>query len=210
MDFIIDRETISGHDSYLSIMKMIANSSVDVASDKTFQKLYVGYYFPAQVKQGFKDAYFAYMQQCRSACPSYREILTHLFDITGEVHYSFASKLLHTLNPDNPVLDRHVLRLLGFEQKAGRYIMKDDPNFKSKKNSDAMLRIDYYCSVFDAVSSEYKQYENECFMKEAIKRFDALSQEYSCIPYTKKVDMLLFRLRNGRGVSVLDYLAETK
>ena len=45
-------------------------------------------------------------------------------------------------------------------------------------------------------------------MQKAIARFDALSPVYKIVPYTKKADMLLFRLRNERGVSVLDYLYE--
>ena len=58
MKFIIDREVIKGHDNYFSIMNLIANPSIDVSSNKEFQKAYSGYYFPAQVDQRFKDFYF--------------------------------------------------------------------------------------------------------------------------------------------------------
>lgn len=208
MKFIIDREVIKGHDNYFSIMNLIANPSIDVSSNKEFQKAYSGYYFPAQVDQRFKDFYFSYMQECRINPPSFAEILQHIYDYSGEVHYSFASKLLHTLEPSCPVLDRHVMRLLGFQLMSGQYIKNSDPNYKSKKDRDASKRIAYYCTVFEAVVSEYRKYENEPFMQEAIKQFDALSPIFKCIPYTKKVDMLLFRLRNERSVSVLDYLYE--
>lgn len=208
MEFIIDNEVIKGHDKYLLIMNLISNPSVDVSTNQDFQRAYSGYYFPAQVKQSFKDFYFKYMQECRSSHPSFGEVLQHIYTHTGYVHYSFASKLLHTLDPDSPVLDRHVLRVLGFQRMDGQYIKADDPAFQRKKDADASKRIAYYCSVFDAVVSEYSKYENEPFMQKAIARFDALSPVYKIVPYTKKVDMLLFRLRNERGVSVLDYLYE--
>ena len=208
MKFIIDNEVIKGHDKYFLIMNLISDPSINVSNSPVFQKAYTGYYFPAQVKQSFKDFYFSYMQECRNNPPSFAEILQHIYDFSGEVHYSFASKLLHTINPNCPVLDRHVMRLLGFERVSGQYIKQDDPNFQSKKDVDASKRIAYYCSVFESVVSEYRKYENEPFMREAISEFDSLSPIFKCIPYTKKVDMLLFRLRNERSVSVLDYLYE--
>ena len=208
MKFIVDNEVIKGHDKYLLIMNLISNPRVDVSTDQDFQRAYSGYYFPAQVKQSFKDFYFEYMQECRSNKPSFTEILQHIYNHTGDVHYSFASKLLHTLDPNSPILDRHVLRLLGFQRMDGQYIKADDPNFQSKKDADAWERIACYSTVFDAVVAEYGKYENEKFMQEAIARFDKLSPIYKIIPYTKKVDMLLFRLRNERAVSVLDYLYE--
>lgn len=208
MKFIVDYEVIKGHDKYLSIMRMISNPRIDVSTDQDFQRAYSGYYFPAQVKQSFKDFYFEYMQECRSTKPSFTEILQHIYDHTGDVHYSFASKLLHTLDPNSPVLDRHVMRVLGFQLMDGKQISSGDPNYKQKKDADAARRIAYYSSVLDTVVAEYAKYENEQFMQEAIARFDKLSSIYKIIPYTKKVDMLLFRLRNERGVSVLDYLYE--
>jgi len=208
MKFIIDSEVIKGHDKYFLIMNLIADPSINVSNSYEFQKAYSGYYFPAQVKQNFKDFYFSYMQECRNSTPSFAEILQHIYDYSGEVHYSFASKLLHTLDPCSPVLDRHVMRLLGFQRMDGQYIKADDPNFQSKKDFDALKRIAYYCDVYEAVVSEYRKYENAPFMQEAIAQFDSLSPIFKCIPYTKKVDMLLFRLRNERSVSVLDYLYE--
>lgn len=196
MNFIFDKETITGHDSYLKIMRMIADLDVDVSKDRNFQKSFIGYYFAGPKPQAFRNFYFFYMQQCRSVHPSYAEILHAVYDRTGEVHYSLSSKLLHTIDPEHPILDRHVMRLLGF-------------TLLDSSHTDASTRINYYGSVFDTISAEYKQYKDTSFMQEAIDRFDVLFPTFRDIPYTKKVDMLLFRLRNERGASVLDYLFET-
>lgn len=69
-----------GHDKYLLIMNLISNPRVDVSTDQDFQRAYSGYYFPAQVKQSFKDFYFEYMQECRSNKPSFTEILQHIYN----------------------------------------------------------------------------------------------------------------------------------
>ena len=209
MQFIIDDEVIKGHDKYLKIMQDILDPSIDVSNNSEFQKAYSGYYFPAQVNKSFKEKFFSYMQQSRYARPSYEEVLNHLYEQSGDVHYSFASKLLHTIDPDLPILDRHVMRLLGFQLMPAKIIKKSDRKYEEKKKGDAQRRINYYCDVFDVVIADYRKYENEHFMKDAITRFDMRFPEYKDISYMKKIDMLIFRLRDERAVSVLDYLYKT-
>lgn len=214
MKFIIDDEAVNEHKQYKVIMDTIANPEIDVSADTRFRSAYSGYYFPAQVSKEFKDLYFGYMEKCRENLPEFTEALQYFYDNSGAVHYSFTSKLMHTLNPNYPVLDKHVLRLLGFQLMDARQIDKDDPDYQSKKDADAEQRIKYYSEVFDQVAAEYKKYENEPFMLDAIRQFDEQLDEkfpdFSDLTYTKKVDMLLFRLRKERAVSILDYLYETQ
>ena len=194
MEFIIDAEVFNPHDKYLKIMDMISSPDLDVSKNTDFQKLYSGYYITAPIDNSFRKFYFEYMQKCRNAVLSFRKIMETLYDESGAVHYSFSSKLLHTLAPENPVLDKHIMRLMGF------YIM--DSAIAPED------RIEYYCGAFDAISSEYQRYKDEPFMQEALAAFDKAAPEdaFKNIAYTKKVDMLLFRLRNNRSASLLDYL----
>lgn len=210
MKFIIDEEAVKEHEKYLAIMNAIANPEIDVSTDTDFQKAYSGYYFPAQVKQDFKDFYFDYMETCRKDIPTFSDALQCIYENSGAVHYSFTSKLMHTLNPNYPVLDKHVLRLLGFQLMDARLIGKNVPDYQAKKDADAKRRIEYYCGVFDKVTAEYKKYKNEAFMRDAISQFDEKFPDFSGLSYTKKVDILLFRLRKERAVSILDYLYETQ
>ena len=195
MEFIIDADTYKGHEKYLAIMKMISDPTVDVSTDLEFQSIFSGYYFPSVIKQEFKKTFFDYMQENRVACLSYEKALRDLFNRSGSVHYSFASKLLHTLDPENPVLDKHIMRLMGFDLM--------DSSFNSEK------RIKHYSDAFEIIMSEYQRYKDEPFMVEAIKAFDKSAGAFESVSYTKKVDMLMFRLRRERSVSVLDYLSKT-
>lgn len=188
---IVDDDVIEGHEKYLDIMRMINDQTIDVSANEEFQRIYKGYYFPAQITSEFTTPYFKYMQESRSQIPSFREAINHIYGFSRQVHYSFASKLIHTINPQNPVLDKHILRLMGFQLV--------DSGKKEK-------RIDYYCSVFKIISTEYSSYENMEFMQEAINEFNSLFPKYREISYSKKVDMLLFRLRNERCVSILEHI----
>ena len=191
--FIVDDEVIIGHRPYLELMRMIADPRIDVSTNEDFQALYKGYYFPAPISHEFLNLYFQYMQESRYQCPSFRAAIESIRDFSGQVHYSFTSKLLHTLNPQNPVLDKHIMRLLGFQ-------------LMDSNSGNYTERINYYCNVFDTVSNEYRNYANAPFMKEAIEHFNCLFPEYRNIDYSKKVDMLLFRLRGERSISILDYM----
>lgn len=206
MEFIIDEHTFSPHQKYKDIMDMISNPDLDVSKDTKFQTVYSGYYITAPIEKSFRKYYFEYMQKCRDAVPSFREIMETLYNKTGAVHYSFSSKLLHTLAPENPVLDSQIMWLLGFVIQNAKTYDSKDPAREGKKKEDDKKRIQYYCDAFDAISSEYQRYKDEPFMKDAIDRFDAFCSDFKDISYTKKVDMLLFRLPHDRTVSVLDYL----
>lgn len=48
---------------------------------------------------------------------TYEKALVDLRELTHRVDYSFTSKLLHTINPNMPILDKHLMRLLGFPLK---------------------------------------------------------------------------------------------
>lgn len=209
MKFIVDQDTVRDHEKYLQIMEMAEDSTVDFATDSKFQRLYSGYYFPSPIKKSFKDSYFSYMQQCRNDHPSFRTVLEHLYQHSeGAVHFSFASKLLHTVNRDEPVLDRHIMRLMGFDIMHPQVINPKDKDFTEKKEKDTRSRMDYYDKAFSAIKAEYENYRNEPFMLDAIEKFDAMFANFKSVSYMKKVDLLLFRLRQERGASMLDYLCK--
>ena len=189
--FIIDEGVVDGHETYLSLMQMINNQDINVSTDREFQRLYKGYYFPGPQSHEFSNSYFQYMQEVRNQNPSFRDVIEHIYVFSNQVHYSFASKLLHTVDPQNPVLDKHIMRLLGFN-------LMERGNPTDRKN--------FYCNVFETVSNEYRSYENMPFMQEVINQFNELFPDYREISYSKKVDMLLFRLKNERSISFLDYM----
>lgn len=194
-DFIVDDDVYDKIDIYDYIMKNV--QKVNVSVDQNFKDTFCEYYgLNGFTDLSFQNDFFNYMQQIKSKnpLPSYRDVMEQLWKQTGRVDYSFSSKLLHTLNPNSPILDRHVLRLLGFERK---------------DSGKPQSRINYYSVVYETVEAEYKQIatdlENGCTSKicNALRALDSKYPKGSCLSTARKIDCLLFRLRNYRGMSML-------
>lgn len=194
-DFIVDDGVYDKIDIYAQIMNKV--QTVNVSVDHNFKDTFCEYYgLNGFTDLSFQNDFFNYMQQIKSKnpLPSYRDVMEQLWKQTGRVDYSFSSKLLHTLNPNSPILDRHVLRLLGFERK---------------DSGKPQSRINYYSVVYETVEAEYKQIatdlENGCTSKicNALRTLDSKYPKGSYLSTARKIDCLLFRLRNYRGISML-------
>lgn len=194
-DFIVDDDVYDKIDIYDYIMKNV--QKVNVSVDQNFKDTFCEYYgLNGFTDLSFQNDFFNYMQQIKSKnpLPSYRDVMEQLWKQTGRVDYSFSSKLLHTLNPNSPILDRHILRLLGFERK---------------DSGKPQSRINYYSVVYETVEAEYKQIatalENGCTSKicNALRALDSKYPKGSYLSTARKIDCLLFRLRNYRGISML-------
>lgn len=86
----------------------------DVSRDNEYQKRFGGFY---RVRRNslWRGAYFQILEQSKSASISFREVLQSLHASTGRVEASFASKLIATLDPTQPVIDSVVLGNLGLK-----------------------------------------------------------------------------------------------
>lgn len=94
-----------GIDRYRSIMEKVRQ--VDVSSDESFQKTYENFYTLGRYPKEFRRDYFAYMERGKEAKPSFEETLSYFLKY-GTFEVSFSSKLVHTLNPEQPIWDRNV------------------------------------------------------------------------------------------------------
>jgi hypothetical protein len=84
----------------------------DVTRDTSFQTRYNGFY---RVRRGggWRAGYFGIMQQAKSTGITFGQALRTLLAPSGRIEASFASKLVATLDPDTPVIDRFVLSNFG-------------------------------------------------------------------------------------------------
>lgn len=194
-NFIVDDGVYDKIDIYAQIMNKV--QTVNVSVDQNFKDTFCKYYgLNGFTDLSFQNDFFDYMERIKSnnPLPSYRNVMEQLWKRTKRVDYSFSSKLLHTLDPGSPILDRHVLRLLGFEKKGS-----------GKPES----RIDYYSDVYETVKAEYAQItealKNGCTSKicNALRTLDSKYPKGSYLSTARKIDCLLFRLRNYRGMSML-------
>lgn len=92
---------------------------VDVRVDADFQRKYKAFWAMnvARLNKAYTDAYFAHLEQSKhTTSPDVRAVATHLhgFPTTADgrtsLQFSFASKLVHMLDPSKPVYDSLVER----------------------------------------------------------------------------------------------------
>jgi hypothetical protein len=84
----------------------------DVASDTEYRRRYAGFY---RVRRGpaWRATFFRLLQERKVTGIRFAEALQQLADSTGRVEASFASKLVATIDPHQPVIDAVVLKNVG-------------------------------------------------------------------------------------------------
>lgn len=80
---------------------------VDVSRDEVFQKTYESFYKLSRYPKEFRRVYFAYMEQVKKSKPSFKDTLLYFLKY-GSLEVSFSSKLVHTLDSEQPIWDKNV------------------------------------------------------------------------------------------------------
>jgi len=94
---------------------------IDVSSDPRFQKTFNGLYM---VRRGeaWRMAYFGIMEAHKNDLEvRFETVLQKIFEKTGRVEASFASKLIATINPNNCIYDSVIRMNLGIPSRAGPF-----------------------------------------------------------------------------------------
>lgn len=89
----------------------------DISNDTEYRKRFGGFYRVRRNVQ-WRDAFFQILERGKSAPMSFGEALRALHAETGKVEASFASKLVATLDPAQPVIDSVVFKNLGLKLPA--------------------------------------------------------------------------------------------
>lgn len=84
----------------------------DVREDETFQRRFNGFYRVRRNAE-WRAAYFEIMERAKPTGIEFGEALAALRAKTGRLEASFASKLVATIDPSKPVIDRFVLQNFG-------------------------------------------------------------------------------------------------
>jgi hypothetical protein len=100
----------AGLGKYLWLQERVWNCDVSTAQD--FQTRFNGFY-RVRRNEAWRVQFYALMETAKTKDAPFPEILGALHDATGRVEASFASKLVATLTPDKPVIDRYVLENFG-------------------------------------------------------------------------------------------------
>lgn len=181
---------------YLTLLNRFRN--VDVTRDTEFQNKYCRYWslFGAGLSQNFRAEYFKLMERLkRRPLPSIGEVTRILYEVPSNssgrkaLQFSFASKLLHTLDPHRPIYDSHVATFYRFSV----------PN-PTKSFED---RLQGFLGFYDFLMVEYKKVLTTQVLMQPIARFRhqfSVSDEYTD---EKIVDTLIWRAMDLRKKGVL-------
>lgn len=177
-----------------------AFSKVDVSEDSNFQEIFTHFYGLRFKSKEWLKFYFNFMQEHRYHAPSIEQTIRHIYENTGEVHFSFASKLIATIDPTKPIIDQYILWQFGYNPKK---------TFLQNKKEE---QIKYSIDAYDRIERIYSECINDFFAKKLIREFDGKFPD-NRITDIKKLDFVLWGNREGPLHSVFEYnklLEDTK
>lgn len=149
----------------------------DVAVSREFQKRYNGFY---RVRRSvlWQAPYFALLESAKRAPITFEAALSQLFDATGQVEASFASKLVATLDPSLPVIDKFVLAQAGL-------------TLPRAKAADRQATI---VDVYAQLTTKLHHFAQSPTGKTLLTRFQAVYPQ-SKLSTIKMIDLVLWQMR---------------
>jgi hypothetical protein len=148
----------------------------DVTADETFQRSFNHFY---RVRRGaeWRAHYFGLLESAKTTGIDFPEAFTTLKKATGRIEASFASKLVATLDPSKPVIDKFVLEC-----------------FEMKLPQRGAHRLTETIDLYDTLCDEYCLFLDSRTGRDIRRLFDA---EYpdADISELKKIDLVLWQIR---------------
>ena len=164
-----------GIDLYNKIMEKVE------PLNENFQKKFSRFY-RVRRNQDWKKAFFQILHES-SKKRKFKDILEELWRKTDQMEASFASKMLHTLNPQMPIWDSIVVvHQLGIKV----------PVKKNKAtDNDEKDRMGKIIAIYEQLCKGYDSFINTNHGKELIQKFDKQNPKTN-IENIKKIDFILW------------------
>jgi len=166
-----------GISQYLEIMTLFP--AVEVASDRDFQRKFNAFYGIRQRPKEWYRKYFHLMQLLKGSKPSFNDVLDQLSLAMGRYEPSFSSKLVATLDPDQPIWDVFVLK--NTHAKV--------PSYSSHN------KIEQAKAAYAGIQKWYQEFLASDKGKLVVNVFDRMVPEHGKITNLKKVDFVLWQTR---------------
>lgn len=113
----------SGLKQYLEIQEVF-KKSFNISKDREFQRAFNHYYRVRRGKE-WQSHFYGLFEESRKTALGFEQVLDKLRKKTGRIEISFASKLLATINPGMPVIDRVVLNHLSLRLPPRNHSIQD-------------------------------------------------------------------------------------
>lgn len=165
-----------GLDKYQYIIEKA--KKINIATDTNFQRIFNGFYMVRR-NETWRKSYYSYFEAIKNKHPSFENIITFLYDTTGNIEPSFSSKMLATLSPEKPIWDKYVVQNLGLQL---------DGTTKQEKLQNAIL-------LYEDIEKWYAIFLSTKKATECINLFNQMLPDYKWVSNTKKIDCILWSIR---------------
>ncbi len=165
-----------GLDKYQYIMNQVKKTNVCMDAD--FQRTFNGFYIVRR-NEAWRKLYYEYFENIKGGTPTFANIITHLYECTGNVEPSFSSKMLATILPEKPIWDRYVIHNLNMELIG---VTKHE-------------RLENAIVLYADIEKWYMDFLQTDKAKECIEVFDQVLPDYKWLSNIKKIDSILWSIR---------------
>jgi hypothetical protein len=166
-----------GITQYLEIMELFPE--VNVVDNNDFQRKFNALYRVRQRSREWYLAYFSFMEGHKGSRPTFGDVLDDLYKSTGRYEPSFSSKLVATLDPEQPIWDVWVLTNTGIRV----------PSYASES------KVEHAKAAYVAIQGWYRQFLNSKDGELVLRVFDRIVPEHARVTDLKKVDFVLWQTR---------------
>lgn len=157
--------------------KIIMNGDI---SSKDIQDVFTHYYRVRRDKEAWLPKYYKLFELAKKDHYNFEQIIRTIYLWENKIEASFSSKMLATIDPNKPIWDSRVLKNLRL----------------TLKGNTPEERLDNAVILYDEIEVLYTNYLETDEAKENIIEFDRILPDYKDISNIKKIDCLLWSMRN--------------
>ncbi len=164
---------------------------VDVSQNEEFQRKFNGFYRVQKKPKAWYESFYFQMKKSRKGSINFLDALSEMYKNTRPHHIeaSFVSKMLATIDPKRPVIDKYVL--LCFDLRLPSNYKRKDVSVRQFQ----MDRIKLTVGVYNDLVARYKKLLKFKLGKKICNKFDKKYPESKGISDLKKVDFVLWQIR---------------
>ncbi|MFI3169900.1 MAG: hypothetical protein R3Y06_08155 [Faecalibacterium sp.] len=153
--------------------------SRNLSTDKDYQRLYNSF-FVVRRNEAWRTIYYDFFEKNKGRQDiTFEEILYYLFEKTGQIEHSFSSKMLATIKPNMPIWDVYILNHVGFELQG------------KTKQEQLKNRV----QIYNQIIAWYDEFLLTSEATACIEKFDQLMPSYRWITPIKKIDYIIWGIR---------------
>ena len=163
---------------YRFVMGAIPDRDVSQCSD--FQRTFNGLYMVRR-NAAWRLAFFNLLEASKTEAVEFPDLLSALYRATGRIEASFASKLLATIDPSQPIYDSIVRQNLRLPVRRG----------------SAAVRMAMLCEDHATIGRAYAAIIDTPEFGQLKQAFDRRFPSYACFTDVKKLDFMIWQARDA-------------